>query len=190
MKKIAIVGAQSSGKTTSLYYLCYRLKEARKKIGIGHEVARECPYPLNEEGGFKTQFWILYKQIEREESLEEWYEKIILDRSVFDVIAYANYLTRLGRIKKKDYEFIRKMALDWAKKHPYTLIIYLDPLPREEDPMRGSNTQKYQDEIVKSLEGVIREMDCPVVRVKIAPKERRCMEVYHIVRENLYGRNR
>lgn len=187
-KKVAISGAQNCGKTTSLYYLCYKLKKRGRQLGVGHEVARECPYPLNAEGGMLTQLWILFKQMEREAKLEGYYEKIILDRSVFDSIPYCEYLEKLGIMKRKDAKFCKKTAFAWAENHPYSLIIYLEPLSLEEDPARGNNTREYQKTVEKNFKRLLKEIKTPIVRVDVAPKEERCMEVYRIVRRHLYGR--
>lgn len=188
MKKVAIIGAQNCGKTTSLYYLCYKMKKRGMKLGVGHEVARECPYPLNKEGGLLTQLWILFKQMEREAKLEGYYDKIIMDRSVYDSIPYCEYLRRLKIVRKEDVKFCTDVAFAWGRNHPYSLLIYLEPLPLEEDPARGSNTAKYQKEVERNFERLFRKIEMPMVRVDVAPKEERCMEVYRIVRRHLYGR--
>ncbi len=190
MKKIAIIGAQNCGKTTSLYYLSYKLKKRGEKLGIGHEVARECPYPLNKKGGLLTQLWILFKQMEREAKLEDYYDRIIMDRSVYDSIAYCEYLYDEKVMKRKDVKFCKNTAYDWAKNHPYTLLVYLEPLPLEEDPSRGKNTAQYQQAVERNFERLLKQIKIPVIRVDIAPKEERCLEVYRIVRRHLYGGNK
>src|SRR3972149_5729027 len=65
--KGALIGSTYSGKTTGLAYLTYNLGYLRTKIGIGNEVAIDCPYPLGENGEFSTQWWIVTHQIEREQ---------------------------------------------------------------------------------------------------------------------------
>jgi len=186
MKKIAIIGAHNSGKITSLYYLSYKLKKIGRTIGIGHEVARECPYPLNEEGGMLTQLWILFKQIEREAQLEKNYNKIILDRSVYDSIVYSTYLTKRGKMDKKDSKFARTTALAWAENHPYHSLIYLEPLPLELDPQRGQNIIEYQQAIHEEFKLLIKRVPSKVIILKKAPKEKRCKQVYKIVKGILY----
>jgi len=186
MRKIAIIGAHNCGKTTSLYYLCYKLKKIGKELGIGHEVARESPYPLNEEGGVLTQIWILSKQIEKEATLETKYDKVILDRSVYDSIPYCRYLAKKKLMSKADAKFLTGTAFSWAKNHPYTLLIYLEPLPLEKDKARGANVEAYQKAIVRNFEKILKKIPYPVIRIDVAPKEERCLEVYRIVRDTLY----
>jgi len=184
-KKVAIIGAQNCGKTTSLYYLCYKLKKRNIKLGVGHEVARECPYPLNAKGGLLTQLWILFKQMEREAKLEGYYEDIIIDRSVFDCVPYCDQLTRWGIIKRKDSKFVSESAFAWAKNHPYSLLVYLEPLSPETNTKNGSG--KYQTSIVEHFERLLKKIDTPIKRVDIAPKDERCKKVYKIVKRHIYG---
>ena len=183
MIKIALIGPHNSGKTTSLYYLCYKLKGIGEELGIGQEIARECPYPLNEAGGSVTQFWILFKQIEKETNLEKWYKKIILDRSVFDEVAYSLHLASKGLMLEEEAKFVKEVAFSWARIHPYSLLIYHEPLSLESDLARGSNTSEYQEAITKRFKGLIKELPVRVEVVKCATKERRCKQVLRLVEE-------
>ena len=159
-----------------------------ENLGIGHEVARECPYPLNDQGGTLTQLWILTRHIEREVQLESYYDRIIMDRSVFDSIPYCEYLTyKIGKMKAEDLFFARNMAFEWAKIHPYTSLIYLKPLPFEGQDSQRSPKIAYQEEIDKRLFEVLKTVPYKVITVDVAPKEERCLEVYRIVRKELYG---
>lgn len=187
LRKISIIGTQNSGKTTSLYYLSYKLKKIGKLIGVGHEVARECPYPLNEAGGMLTQLWILSKQMEREAQLEKHYDRIILDRSIYDTIPYCDYLSRKGIMTKEDSEFFKETSFKWGKIHPYYLLIYLEPLSLDADPQRGKNVIEYQREIERNFKSLIKRVPSKVIVLKKAPKEERCKEVYRIVNEAFYG---
>ena len=96
-KKIAISGVHSSGKTTSLSYVTYKIKSRKNVIGILNEVARDCPYPLGVNGNFQTQWWILTNQILKEYQLQRMYDTIICDRSVFDVMVYSDVLFYNGK---------------------------------------------------------------------------------------------
>lgn len=177
--KIALVGATNSGKTTSLYYLSYRLKKKRIDLGIGHEVARECPYPLGESEGvtFQTQLWILCKQLQREAKLERLHDKILLDRSIYDSIAYCDYLQSKKIITKEDYKFTKTVALKWGKIHPYSLLIYLKPIAVEEPT--------FQQEIDKRFQSLLSEINwfVRVVEIGVEPIESRCRRIYRLVTE-------
>jgi len=186
MKKIALIGSQNSGKTTSLYYLSYKLKKESNPLGVGHEVARECPYPLNQGGGLLTQLWILFKQMENEAKLEQYYENIILDRSVYDQIAYTGYLADNGTITQANHNFMKHISFSWAKIHPYDLLVYLEPLPLEKDIMRGENLLDYQREINRRFKLLTKTLPEKIITVKVFPKEKRCKEVFKIVSEELY----
>src|SRR3989337_1510953 len=115
MCKGALIGSTCSGKTTALAYLIYNLGGLRTKVGIGNEVAIDCPYPLNEKGGFLTQWWILAHQIEREQRLSQWFPNVIMDRSVLDSIVYSFVAKEDGRTTEKEFFQIYDTATSWMK---------------------------------------------------------------------------
>ena len=67
--KIALSGPHNSGKTTALYYISYKMKSTGNIIGIGHEVARDCPYPIGLESTDISQLWMLYNHMLMEKRL-------------------------------------------------------------------------------------------------------------------------
>lgn len=188
LKKIAIMGAQNSGKTTSLYYALYMMKKTGKTLGIGHEVARNCPYPLADGAGFLTQLWILNRQIEMETRLQNYYKNVLLDRCVYDSIAYSLTLWKLEKLIGKQFSFIADTARKWAKTMPYSTLIYLNPMTLEKDPQRGSNSKSFQSRIAESFKYVI-ENEIPkkteILTIDYNPKEERCIEVYRLIRDRL-----
>lgn len=150
--KGAIIGSTCSGKTTGIAYLITQLEGLRKKVGIGNEVAVDCPYPLNENGGFLTQWWILSRQIERESKLQSWFPNVIMDRSVLDSIAYAKVSLNNNKISLNDFEQIRNTALSWMKLNPYDFFIYLTPL---ENCQLSKHARDFQMDIENSFQEII-----------------------------------
>lgn len=92
-KVIAISATHGCGKTTLVYSLAARLKKQGKNVVVLNELARECPFAINQEGEDRTQIWLLAKQITRELELMDRYDYVIVDRSMFDAFAYAGFLT-------------------------------------------------------------------------------------------------
>jgi len=133
--KGALIGTHHTGKTTALAFLTYNLP-FRSQVGIGNEVAIDCPYPLNEGGGFLTQWWILVHQIERESKLAKWYPNFITDRGVIDSIVYARVLADKGKMTENEFQQIARTATAWMELFPYDFLIYLSPL--DECPIGGS----------------------------------------------------
>ena len=87
MIKIAIIGTHCTGKTTMCKELMKYLKECGFKVNMIGEVVRDCPYPVNEGGGVKSQRWMINEQIKREKQNEDC-DFLICDRSVLDNYIY------------------------------------------------------------------------------------------------------
>jgi len=86
--KIAFIGTHGVGKTTLAYELCNELKKRHFDVGFIDEIARRCPFPINEETSLEAQTWILTTTISRELELNKIYPNIICDRSVLDNYVY------------------------------------------------------------------------------------------------------
>jgi GTPase SAR1 family protein len=86
--KIAFIGTHGVGKTTLAYELCNELKKQHLDVGFIDEIARRCPFPINEETSLEAQTWILTTTIGRELELNKIYPNIICDRSVLDNYVY------------------------------------------------------------------------------------------------------
>lgn len=189
-KKIAISGVHSSGKTTSLSYVTYKIKSRENVIGILNEVARDCPYPLGVNGNFQTQWWILNNQILKEYQLQRMYDTIICDRSVFDVMVYSDVLFYNGKMSNGESFIIWKTALEWAKQNPYEAIIFLTPLKFEEDKQRTKSTE-FAKEIYNSFNDVLFTNLPKETRVYVVDepeKDNRCKKVGEIIEQLMSGK--
>ena len=144
IKKVAVVGPQNCGKTTCWHRIGYELKSRTRVIGMGYEIARTMMEMTTL--GFLGQLTLLHRQMEQELRLEQWYDKIVTDRSVFDTIAYAGQLYEKNQISFIDYNMIRRFIFDWSNIHPYAAIIYLKPLPIENDPQRGKDVLQHHSD--------------------------------------------
>lgn len=93
--KIAFLGTHGTGKTTLAHDLVVKFKKQGVDAGFLSEVARKCPFPLNEEATRKSQIWIILNQIIAEMESEEGCEILVCDRSVLD--GYCYYVNKFGR---------------------------------------------------------------------------------------------
>jgi len=143
--KIALSGTHCSGKTTLAKTLEKKLAKNNYKVSCGLEVVRDCPFPVNEQGSGQAQIWIMLTQILTELQLESA-EVVILDRCVFDHLAYAKWLYERKRLSQNELAFLKSIAESWSKTHPYNVIATLDPLPLTSDGFRSVNT-RYQKQI-------------------------------------------
>jgi tRNA uridine 5-carbamoylmethylation protein Kti12 len=90
--KIGIMGTHGVGKTTFAYQLLAEKKKENPnlKVGIVTEVARDCPFPINEKTTKKAQLWIFAEQLKREIEAEKKNDIIICDRTLLDNLVYSN----------------------------------------------------------------------------------------------------
>jgi len=94
--KIAFIGTHGVGKTTLAYELCNELKKQDLDVGFIDEIARRCPFAINESTSLEAQTWILATTIARELELGKIYPNVICDRSVIDNYVYLYH--RFGHI--------------------------------------------------------------------------------------------
>lgn len=89
IKKIAIIGTHSTGKTTLSYILAAEQKKLGKSVKIIQEVARSCPYPLNEGMTRECCLWIYHEHVKKELEAIQKFDTVICDRSAVDSFMYA-----------------------------------------------------------------------------------------------------
>jgi len=130
IKKVALVGASSTGKTT-VYEL---LKNKLPKYEFINESTRTVAgfgFPINEKGTSETQLAISSFHLE---SLLKPYNTI-LDRCYMDLVVYTSHMEN---ISQPAYEYISSI---WNRvKNEYTHYIYFPiEFPSVEDGVRSVN---------------------------------------------------
>src|SRR3990167_914608 len=85
VRKIAIVGAHSSGKTSLVYALAAALKKRDKSVGVVIESVRRSPFPL---GTKEFYDWVIPATILAEIDAAQGHEFLICDRTPADTLAY------------------------------------------------------------------------------------------------------
>lgn len=90
-KIIAISGSHGTGKSYDVLVKAASLKRMmpERKIGICHENAIRCPYPINKETSQISQKWIFTTHIAEELQLVSQYDILVSDRTAVDAIAYT-----------------------------------------------------------------------------------------------------
>ncbi|MCF6276491.1 MAG: ATP-binding protein [Candidatus Magasanikbacteria bacterium] len=115
--KIALIGTHSTGKTTLGRILAEKLNELGNNVNYLNELARECPFPINEASNFKAQKWILDNQFRLENELYLPNGFLICDRATLDNFAYMQRASKdldLYEYEKKavehmpSYDFVFK----------------------------------------------------------------------------------
>jgi predicted ATPase len=158
--KVAFSGTHGAGKTVAVEGAAEAARAAGLKVAVGPEVARGCPFPVNEEGTGSAQTWIMASQIAQEVVLEEsGAQLVLLDRCVFDHVAYSRWLHKRGRMTAEELSFVESAALQWAAARPYTAIVFMQPAkPPEDDGFRSTNAD-FQREVHAILQCIYMELD-------------------------------
>ncbi|HMG34445.1 MAG TPA: AAA family ATPase [Blastocatellia bacterium] len=92
--KIALVGTHGISKTTVAYELAGLLKRRGRTVELLTEIARECPFPLNDRATREAYQWIIARQVQLEIEKSPRADVLVCDRSVLDNFAY--YVRRYG----------------------------------------------------------------------------------------------
>jgi AAA domain len=92
--KVALVGTHGVNKTTIAYELAGVMKRRGRTVELLTEIARECPFPLNERATREAYQWIIARQVQLEIEKIPRADILVCDRSVLDNFAY--YARRYG----------------------------------------------------------------------------------------------
>jgi nicotinamide riboside kinase len=105
MKKAALIGTHGIRKSTHCHGLIHYLKQRKINAELLGEVARNSPFPINEETTESSQRWILYNQLSKELEYELHNQDILIcDRASLD--NYSYFVEAFG--KKDDLDILVK----------------------------------------------------------------------------------
>ncbi|MBU5689117.1 MAG: ATP-binding protein [Candidatus Aenigmarchaeota archaeon] len=145
MTKIAVIGSHFVGKTTLVKKL-----STHTKAEIVEEVARSCPYPVNEIATLEAQEWILKEQKSREKRVNA--NIIITDRGLIDNFAYWMRVAE-KYLDKKDIEKRKKEVFEYSRS--YDIIFFLEPFDGE---IKNDNFRSLNKEWRKEMHNRIFEL--------------------------------
>lgn len=155
--KAAFIGTHGVGKTTLAYGLAMRLKQLGANVGFLEEVARRCPFPINEETSLEAQTWILMETIRREIELSKIYEDVVCDRSVIDNYCYLEL--GLGR-KQALFELVRY----WADTYDLLVKVPVREGMLQDDGTRSTD-RAFQTAIDATLDRLVAEARIEVLEL-------------------------
>lgn len=117
--KIAITGSFGTGKTTQLFDIArsYKYQYPDKSLGLIQEIARFCPFPVNETCDIEPQAWIFATQLKEEIEYSKLYDIVLCDRTLFDSVAYA----KVNGLNEEAHSMYQ-LALDFV--NTYDRIIF------------------------------------------------------------------
>ena len=142
MFKVALVGTHGVNKTTVAYELAGALKRRGKTVELLTEIARECPFPLNEQATREAYQWIIARQVQLEIEKSPRADVLVCDRSVLD--NYAYYVRRYGS-KGEDAEALGRYCRSWMRTYDLLVRLPIDQ-PLAPDGFRSTD-EEFQREI-------------------------------------------
>src|SRR5215510_1385054 len=140
--KVALVGTHGVNKTTVAYELAGVLKRKGRTVELLTEIARECPFPLNEFATREAYQWIIARQVQLEIEKSPRADFLVCDRSVLDNFAY--YVRRFGA-EGEEAEALHAYCRAWMRS--YDLLVRL-PITQTPAPDGFRSTSiEFQTEI-------------------------------------------
>ena len=142
MRKIAFIGSHCSGKTTKAKLTAKVLESLGYAVTLIQEGATLCSYPINEDGNYQSQKWILDYYIDSERNAMQK-DFLVMDRCTLDTLPYVTFLREHGKMSEKEYsELVAKVWSFWnAKDYVKPILFYCSPLPLTEDGTRSVNPE-------------------------------------------------
>ena len=151
--KFAFIGTHGVGKTTLAFGMATRLKRLGANVGFIEEVARRCPFPINEETSLEAQTWILMETIRREIEMSKIYSELVCDRSVLDNYCYLEFA--FGR-----HEALFGLIRYWVQTYDLLFKVPIREEYLQVDGMRSTDLA-FQRAIDETLDGLLEESDIP-----------------------------
>lgn len=142
MFKVALVGTHGVNKTTIAYELAGVLKRRGKTVELLTEIARECPFPLNDQGTPEAYQWVIARQIQLELEKAPRAEILVCDRAVLDNFAY--YVRRFDCLSE-ECEALRAYCYSWM--NSYDLLVRLPITHRLTPDGFRSTDEEFQRQI-------------------------------------------
>jgi len=152
--KVALVGPQGAGKTTKAYDLAAHLKKNGKDVILLAEVARSCPFELNEGATRQTQCWVFGKQMTREQSMKG--EILVSDRALLDSYIYGL------RSDPELFQHADKFVAAYMDTYDYIFYCPANDEYLVDDGLRSTD-KEFRDEIDSMMCAFIMLHDIPVI---------------------------
>lgn len=166
--KIAISGAQCTGKTTILNKLYELYPNWVYFKNVVRDIANK-GIPINDLGTNDTQKAIMDAHIDNlsRAKIDKTY---VYDRCLLDWFTYTNDLFKNNKISQKQFEYFE---YNFKKNiNSYDIIFYLEPEFEIVDDGFRSTNKEYQNQIVNEFRNVIEKYRVPVIKVNGSVKER------------------
>ncbi len=168
MKKIAIIGGPSSGKTTTALLLCYRLKMTGYEVHFLLEYATNYIIRNGEPKNAFEQFAIFHGQKDEEGYVEAYDKKkgggidyLICDCATFLAAVYARHYCPKDDDKEgmQKYNFALKTLDKWTRERifaTYNYIFLLPPeIPFKKNIIRWQDSEEEAKKVAAEIESYL-----------------------------------
>src|SRR6187402_2062367 len=155
-KLIAITGTHGTGKTTLSFQLAAEYKKLGANVKVIQEVARCCPFPLNEHMTRETALWIYHEHSKKELEACRDHDVVICDRTKFDSFVYGEMLDLIDLGCYRD--FVKHDLND------YDLLYFVRPDEKEiiNDGIRSTDL-----DFQKNIDALFYTFLCNIPHIKI-----------------------
>ena len=164
IKKIAFIGTHGTGKTTLAHELVTKLKKKGIDAEFLGEIAKTCPFPINEGTTKKSQVWIILNQIIQELEAEEKTSLLICDRSVLD--GYCYYVNKFGRSS-----FLEPIVLKHLGTYSHLIKVPIREGFLKKDKIRSTN-ENFQKDIDTQFNKLLKRLKIKHICLKREESEK------------------
>jgi len=191
--RIAIIGAQGSGKSFLIQEFLQKWPMYKKSEKSYRDLIKERNITINQEGNEESQKIILNALID--EVQQTTGDFLIFDRCVVDNIAYTLWLNAHDKVSDKFVVDCKFLALQTIKL--FDIIFYL-PLRKEitlQDKETRDSDPKFREEIDNIFKALVTSYekgtgaffpteDCPAVLTLDGPPDLRCDQIRLYLKDN------
>ncbi len=186
MKKIAIIGGPSSGKTTTALLLCYCLKMMGREVHFLLEYATNYIIRNGEPKNVSEQGFIFHGQNDEEGYVEKYDRKkgggidyLVCDCATFLAGIYCRHYKPKGNYTEEEmqkYHYALKTLDKWARERTlesYDFIFFLpSEIPYKKNNIRWQADKKEAEKVAEQIESYLKIEDRQYHIIKGSPTER------------------
>lgn len=156
--KIGIMGTHGIGKTTLAFRMAAMIKDLDpgENVGILPEIARTCPFSINENMTEQSQQWMFHAQIKAELECSAQYAILVCDRTVLDPLVYALYANMSELVN-------RKLAIlaEWWQTYDHVVWLRINRHTTCHDDGFRSTSAFFQVGVDSIMEDLVRQYSLP-----------------------------
>ena len=161
VKRVALVGASSTGKTTVYELLKSKLTDY-KFINESTRTVKKYGFPINEEGTSETQLAI--SNFHLEALLNP--SNLLLDRGYIDLVAYSRHMTISATTRNYIEETFERIHKE------YTHYVYFPIEFAAVDDGERSVNEEWRRTIDEEFQNILGDLDQPYLTVTGSPLQR------------------